>query len=197
MSYAHAMSYDHSMSYDHTISYAYPQCLFISDDIVSLRTCGANKHYAQGPARKHTSFTAIIENDDFFPQLRALQYTVHKKYEDRGCTKCKLLPVKLALSEQESFAQKKDMIHPRGIQLASLGIQDQSSGGEKALNRCRRCWGSQVPEHEFQCKSHYNLLWIPGMVAPPRPVKHPEILTLALPRPAPQEKNLPCPSLGG
>ena len=54
------------MSYDHTISYAYPQCLFISDDIVSLRTCGANKHYAQGPARKHTSFTAITENDDFF-----------------------------------------------------------------------------------------------------------------------------------
>ena len=49
MSYAHAMSYDHSMSYDHTISYAYPQCLFISDDIVSLRTWGANKHYAQGP----------------------------------------------------------------------------------------------------------------------------------------------------
>ena len=106
----------------------------------------------------------------FFPQLRALQYTVHKKYEDRGCTKCKLLPVKLALSEQESFAQKKDMIHPRGIQLASLGIQDQSSGGEKALNRCRRCWGSQVPEHEFQCKCHYNVTTIGKKICPVHPL---------------------------
>ena len=60
---------------------------------------------------------------------------------------CKLLPLKLAGSQQECFAQEEDMIHPRGIQLASLGVQNQSSSGKKALNRSGRCWGSQVPEH--------------------------------------------------
>ena len=75
---------------------------------------------------------------------------------------CKLLPLKLAGSQQECFAQEEDMIHPRGIQLASLGVQNQSSSGEKALNRSGRCWGSQVPEHEFQCNYRDNFLCKPG-----------------------------------
>ena len=100
------------------------------------------------------------------------------------------------------------MINPRGVQFAPLGIQDQFSSGEKPLNRCRRCWCSQVPEQEFQCKCQDNLLWVPGMNDPSRPAKHPEILTLALPRPSPKDfdpcptppqrkKNLPRPSLVG
>ena len=75
---------------------------------------------------------------------------------------CKLLPLKLAGSQQECFAQEEDMIHPRGIQLAPLGVQNQSSCGEKALNRSGRCRGSQVPEHEFQCNYPDNFLWKPG-----------------------------------
>ena len=106
---------------------------------------------------------------------------------------CKLFPLKLAVSEQECFAQEEDMIDPRGVQFAPLGIQDQSSSGEKPLNRCRRCWCSQVPEEEFQCKCQDNLLWVPGMNDPSRPAKHPEILTLALPRPSPKDFD-PCPT---
>ena len=65
-----------------------------------------------------------------------------QKVQVGGEEVCKLFPLKLAGSQQESFAQEEDMIHPRGIQLASPGIQDQSSSRKKALNSCGRCRGS-------------------------------------------------------
>ena len=134
MSYAHAMSYDHSMSYDHTISYAYPQCLFISDDIVSLRTCGANKHYAQGPARKHTSFTAIIENDDFFSTIES--FTIHCAQEVRGqgVYKVQITPSQACIVRAGKLRAEKGYDppkrhptcfswHPRSVQRRRKGAQ--------------------------------------------------------------------------